>query len=86
MATKEAQISVRLPSDLDAWVEERAGGKREKPAFVRRLLERERDREEEREMQEIFDRAWESLPEEERARVEAEREEWMGVYAGEGEE
>lgn len=86
MATKEAQISVRLPSDLDAWVEERAGGKREKPGFVRRLLERERALEEEARMREMFDRAWESLPEEERARVEAEREEWMGAYSGSGEE
>ncbi len=37
-------------------------------------------------MREMFDRAWESLPEEERARVEAERAEWMGAYSGSGEE
>lgn len=86
MAAKEAQISVRLPSDLDAWVEERAGGKREKPAFVRRLLERERGREDEAQMREMFDRAWESLPEEERSRVEGEREEWMSAYSGAGDE
>lgn len=82
MATKEAQISVRLPTDLDTWVEEQAGGKREKAGYIRRLLERERGRAEEARMQEMFDRAWESLPEEERKRVESEREEWLGAYSG----
>lgn len=82
MATKQAQISVRLPEDLDRWVEERAGGKREKPAFIRELLERQRHAEEEAAMQQMFDEAWDSLSEEERAEVEAEREEWFGAYSG----
>lgn len=82
MATKQAQISVRLPEDLDRWVEEQAGGKREKPAFIRRLLERERSAEREAAMREMFDEAWDSLPEAERAKVVAEREEWLGAYSG----
>jgi Arc/MetJ-type ribon-helix-helix transcriptional regulator len=84
VATNEAQISVRLPEDLDRWVEEQAGGKREKPAFIRRLLERQRHREEEVALQRMFDQAWDSLPEEERAEVEAEREEWFSAYSGGG--
>jgi Arc/MetJ-type ribon-helix-helix transcriptional regulator len=80
MATKEAQINLRLPTDLDEWVEEQAGGKRKKPGFIRELLERERAREEEAELQAMFDRAWDSLSEEEREAVRAEREEWLGAY------
>lgn len=82
VATKEAQISVRLPEDLDRWVEERAGGKREKPAFIRHLLERERDAEEEAAMQQMFDDAWDSLSAKDRAEVEAEREAWFSAYSG----
>lgn len=69
MATKEARISIRPPTDLDAWVEGQAGGKRGKPAYIRRLLERERDLAEEAEMQDMFDRAWESLSKAERDRM-----------------
>jgi hypothetical protein len=82
MAIKEAQINLRLPADLDAWVEARAGGKREKPAFVREILERERAREEEAQMLEMFDRAWDSLSPEEQEEVREEREDWIGAYAG----
>lgn len=81
MATKEAQINLRLPADLDAWVEAQAGGKREKPAFVREVLERERAREQELEMLEMFNHAWDSLPPAQREQVRAERELWMGAYA-----
>jgi hypothetical protein len=80
--SKQAQISVRLSADLDRWVEARAGGKREKPAFIRTLLERERQLEEEASLRQMFDAAWDSLPEEERARVVAEREAWLGAYSG----
>ena len=82
MATKDAQINLRLPADLDAWLESRAGGKRGKPEFVRRLLERERAREEENRMRVMFDEAWDSLSAEEREEVRVEREEWMRGYAG----
>jgi hypothetical protein len=82
MAIKEAQINLRLPVELDAWVEERAGGKRGKPAFVREILERERAREEESKMLEMFNQAWDSLSPEEQDEVREEREDWMGVYGG----
>lgn len=80
MAVKEAQINLRLPADLDAWVEAHAGGKREKPAFVRGILERERAREEEGKMLEVFNRAWDSLSPEEQVEVREEREDWTGAY------
>lgn len=82
MAIKEAQINLRLPADLDAWVEAQAGGKRGKPAFVRRILERERAREEEERMLAMFNAASDSLSPEEQEELRAEREDWMGAYSG----
>ena len=84
MGTKEAQINLRLPAELDAWVEAHAGGKREKPGFIRELLERERAREEEERLRQMFDAAWDSLSEEERARIREERDALLGGYAGGG--
>jgi hypothetical protein len=81
MAAKEAQINLRLPAELDAWVEARAGGKRGKPAFVREILECERAREEEAKMLEMFHHAWDSLSAEEQEEVREEREDWIGAYA-----
>lgn len=80
MASKEAQINLRLPAELDAWIEAHAGGKREKPAFVRRILERERAREEEAKMLEAFNRAWDSLSPEEQAELREDREDWTDAY------
>ena len=82
MATKEAQINLRLPADLDAWLESRAGGKRDKPEFVRQILERERARENEEQMLKMFNTAWDSLSPEEWEEIGEEREDWMGAYAG----
>jgi mRNA-degrading endonuclease toxin of MazEF toxin-antitoxin module len=73
---KEAQINLRLPADLDAWLSRRAGASRRKPAFVRDLLERERAREAEVELQALFDHAHEALPDRARAEVRTEREAW----------
>lgn len=82
MATKRAQINLRLPADLDDWVSQRAGGSRKKPAFIRGLLERERAREEEAELQAMFDRAWESLSPEQREAERRDREALLGAYSG----
>lgn len=82
MATKEAQINLRLPAELDAWIESRAGGKRRKPEYIRRLLERERAREEEERMLSMFNAAWDALSPEEKAEVREEREDWVGVHPG----
>lgn len=81
MATKEAQINLRLPAELDAWVEARAGGRRQKPEFIRQLLERERSRDEERELVELFNDAWDDLSERDRRALRRERGEWLGAYA-----
>jgi hypothetical protein len=82
MATKNAQINLRLPADLDEWVSERAGGSRKKPAFIRDLLKRERAKEEELKMQAMFDQAWESLAPEEHEVEQRERDALLGAYAG----
>lgn len=82
MATKSAQINLRLPADLDDWLSGRAGGSRKKPAFIRDLLKRERAKEEEVEMQAMFDHAWESLAPEEREAEQREREALLRAYAG----
>lgn len=58
---KEKQISVRVPEDVDRWLEQRAGGARKKAAFIRELVERERAAERESELLEMFNRAAEEL-------------------------
>lgn len=82
MAAKEAQINLRLPAELDAWVEAQAGGKRDKPGFVRQLLERERARDEEERMLGLFNVAWDSLSAAEKAEIREAREDLLGGYAG----
>lgn len=80
MATKEAQINLRLPHELDAWVEAHSGGKRQKPEYIRQLIEREKRREEESELLEMFNAAWDSLTEEEREEERADRARWFNAY------
>lgn len=63
---KEKQISVRVPEEVDRWLEERAGGARKKAAFIRGLVERERAVEREGELLRMFNRAAEDLTEEDR--------------------
>jgi hypothetical protein len=82
MATKEAQINLRLPDDLDAWVEAHAGGKRRKPEYIRQLIEREKQRQEEAELTAMFNNAWDTLTDEERDVERAERESLLGAFAG----
>ncbi|HEU4455503.1 MAG TPA: hypothetical protein VFR81_20740 [Longimicrobium sp.] len=74
---KERQISVRVPEDVDRWLEERAGGARKKAAFIRELVERERAAEREDELLRMFNRAAEDLTEEDRE----ERERLVGAFA-----
>lgn len=81
VTTKVAQINLRLPSELDAWVESHAGGKRNKPEYIRRLLEREKLHQEEAEMLEMFNSAWDSLTDEEREEERAERESLLTGFA-----
>lgn len=69
----EKRISVRVPDDLDRWLEERAGGARRKAAFIRGLVEREHAVE----LLRMFDRAAGDLTEEDRL----ERERLVGAFA-----
>lgn len=54
---KERQISVRVPEELDRWLQERAGGARKKAAFIRELVEKERAAEREAELLQMFNEA-----------------------------
>ena len=75
---KDRQISVRIASETDAWLERRAGSSRNKAGFVRRLIERERDREREQELLEMFNEAAREVTEEDLD----ERESLLGGFAG----
>ncbi len=76
--TKDRQISVRIPSETDAWLEIRAGGSKNKAGFVRQIIEREWAREREQELLEMFNRAALDVTEEDLA----ERESLLGGFAG----
>jgi hypothetical protein len=65
-------------------VEAHAGGKREKPGFIRELLERERAREDEERLRRMCDAAWDSLSEVERSGIREEHDALLGGYAGAG--
>lgn len=54
---KWRQISVRVPEDVDRWLEQRAGGARKKAAFIRELVEREWAAERELELLAMFNQA-----------------------------
>lgn len=75
---KDRQISVRVPSDTDAWLEIRAGNSKNKAGFIRQLIEREKAREREQELLEMFNAAAEDVTEEDLA----ERESLLGGFAG----
>lgn len=67
---KERQISVRVPEELDRWLQERAGGARKKAAFIRELVEKERAAEREAELLQMFNEAAAELTDEDRAERE----------------
>jgi hypothetical protein len=75
---KDRQISIRVASDTDAWLARRAGGGRNKAAFIRQLIERERVREREQELLEMFNAAAADLGEEDLD----ERESLIGGFVG----
>ena len=76
-AAKDRQISVRVASDTDAWLERRAGRGRNKAGFIRQLIERERAREQEQELLAMFNEAAADVTEEDIA----ERESLLGGFA-----
>jgi hypothetical protein len=75
---RDHQISVRIASDTDAWLERRAGSSKNKAGFVRRLIERERERERELELLKMFNEAAADVTAEDRE----ERESLLGGFAG----
>lgn len=75
---KDHQISVRIAGETDAWLERRAGSSQNKAGFVRRLIERERAREREQELLEMFNRAAADVDREDLD----ERESLIGGFAG----
>lgn len=77
-AARDRQISVRFPSETDAWLEIRAGNSKNKAGFIRELIERERAREREQELLEMFNAAAEDVTEEDLA----ERESLLGGFSG----
>ncbi len=77
-SARDRQISVRIGSETDAWLERRAGGSRNKAGLVRRLIEREMAREREQELLRMFNRAAEDVIDEDLE----ERESLIGGFAG----
>ena len=75
---KESQISVRIARETDTWLERRAGGRRNKAGFIRRLIEQERAREREAELLQMFNDAAEEITEDDLA----ERETLIAGFAG----
>jgi hypothetical protein len=75
---RDRQISVRIARDTDAWLEVRAGSSKNKAGFIRQLIERERAREREEELLDIFNAAAKEVTEEDLE----ERESLLGGFAG----
>lgn len=76
--TKDRQISVRVATETDAWLERRAGSSKNKAAFIRHLLEREKAREREKNLLDMFNEAAADLTTEDLN----ERESLLGGFAG----
>ena len=78
--TQTAQVNVKLDADLNRWLQEMAGGPRERAEFIRELVERERAREANARALEMFNAAAAALDAEDRA----EREELLEGFSGAG--
>jgi hypothetical protein len=78
VTAKDRQISIRIGSDTDTWLETRTGGGKNKAGFIRRLLEREKAREREQELLQMFNRAAVDVD----AEDHAERESLLGGFSG----
>ncbi len=77
-APRDRQISVRIASETDVWLERRAGGSKNKAGFIRQLIERERARERELELLEMFNAAAADVTREDLD----ERESLLGGFSG----
>jgi hypothetical protein len=75
---RNRQISVRIARETDVWLERRAGSGNNKAGFIRELIERERARERELELLEMFSAAAADVTQEDLD----ERESLLGGFAG----
>lgn len=75
---KDRQISIRIASETDAWLERRAGGSKNKAGVIRQIIERERTREREQELLRMFNRAAADVTTEDHE----EREALLGAFVG----
>ena len=78
--TQTTQVNVKLDADLNRWLEEIAGGPRERAEYIRELIERERAREAQARALKMFNAAAAALDAEERA----EREGLLEGFSGTG--
>jgi hypothetical protein len=78
--TPTKQVNVKLDADSNRWLEEIAGGTRERAEFIRELIERERTREAQARALEMFNTAAAALDAEDRAA----REELLDGFSGTG--
>ncbi|HEX3555289.1 MAG TPA: hypothetical protein VIA62_18855 [Thermoanaerobaculia bacterium] len=78
VTARDRQISVRIASETDAWLELRAGGNKNKAGFIRQIIEREKARERERELLQMFNEAAADVTGEDLE----ERESLLGGFAG----
>ena len=75
---KDRQISIRIGSETDAWLELHAGSNKNKAGFIRQLIEREQSREREQKLLEMFNEAASDVTEEDLE----ERETLLGGFTG----
>lgn len=75
---QDRQISIRITSETDAWLELRAGSSKNKAGFIRRLIEREQAREREQKLLAMFNEAAASVT----GKDLEERESLLGGFAG----
>jgi len=75
---KDHQISVRIASETDAWLEVRAGSGKNKAGFIRQLIEREQARERQHQLLDMFNEAAAHVTEQD---IE-ERESLLSGFAG----
>lgn len=76
---KDAQVSVRISSRMEAWLGRKAGRKRSKADVIRSMIEAEMDREEKALLTEMFEVAASDLTDQDRE----DRELATGAFADE---
>ena len=78
MPVRDRQISVRITSEIDAWLEQQAGQRSKKASFVRALIEKEMARVRHQQLLEMFNEAAAEVDDEELEN----REQLVSAFAG----